>query len=214
LWANSDARLVGDIEKLIKTKIELEPVEFDEDLPDIRKQGRINDGRRMYLRALSLPPQTQPESSASTSVRSSQPRVDQWPNATTTSAVWRPGTSNQGTKPTVRSVPTLFGVKLHHGRRSLQNRKRVSALTITLYPVNHRADRRARPAGVLLYIWRKKSGNAGPRKTDSTSAAKIPWFLWRSMTAAPRHEPSDSPYRLMGAIRIAMMLLTQPSQQG
>ena len=46
--SKSDARLVGDIEKLIKTKIELEAVEFDEDVPDIRKQGRINDGRRMY----------------------------------------------------------------------------------------------------------------------------------------------------------------------
>lgn len=46
--SKSDARLVGDIEKLIKTKIELEPVEFDENVPDIRKQGRINDGRRMY----------------------------------------------------------------------------------------------------------------------------------------------------------------------
>ncbi len=43
-----DARLVSDIEKLIKTKIELEAVEFDEDQPDIHKQGRINDGRRMY----------------------------------------------------------------------------------------------------------------------------------------------------------------------
>ncbi len=45
---NNDARLVGDIEKLIKTKIELEAIEFDEDSPNIRKQGRINDGRRMY----------------------------------------------------------------------------------------------------------------------------------------------------------------------
>jgi superfamily II DNA/RNA helicase len=44
----NDARLVADIEKLIKTKIELEAVEFDEDRPDIRSQGRINDGRRMY----------------------------------------------------------------------------------------------------------------------------------------------------------------------
>src|SRR5665647_2479803 len=44
----SDTRLVGDIEKLINTKVELEAVEFDEDVPDIRKQGRINDGRRMY----------------------------------------------------------------------------------------------------------------------------------------------------------------------
>jgi ATP-dependent RNA helicase RhlE len=46
--STKDARLVSDIEKLLKTKIELEAVEFDEDLPDIRKQGRINDGRRMY----------------------------------------------------------------------------------------------------------------------------------------------------------------------
>jgi ATP-dependent RNA helicase RhlE len=45
---NNDARLAGDIEKLIKTKIDLEAFEFDEDTPDIRKQGRINDGRRMY----------------------------------------------------------------------------------------------------------------------------------------------------------------------
>jgi superfamily II DNA/RNA helicase len=44
----NDARLVADIEKLIKTKIEIEALEFDEDQPDIRKQGRINDGRRMY----------------------------------------------------------------------------------------------------------------------------------------------------------------------
>ena len=45
---NNDARLAGDIEKLIKTKIELEAIEFEEDQPDIRKQGRINDGHRMY----------------------------------------------------------------------------------------------------------------------------------------------------------------------
>ena len=48
---NNDARLAGDIEKLIKTKIELEAIEFDEDQPDIRKQGRINDGHRMYEQA-------------------------------------------------------------------------------------------------------------------------------------------------------------------
>lgn len=46
--ATSDQRLVADIEKLIKTKIELEPMEFEEDLPRIKEQGRINDGRRMY----------------------------------------------------------------------------------------------------------------------------------------------------------------------
>jgi ATP-dependent RNA helicase RhlE len=46
--APSDARLVVDLEKLLKTKIELEGIEYPENLPDIRKQGRINDGRRMY----------------------------------------------------------------------------------------------------------------------------------------------------------------------
>ncbi len=46
--SKSDGRLMGDLEKLLKSKIELEALEFDEDAPDIRKQGRINDGRRMY----------------------------------------------------------------------------------------------------------------------------------------------------------------------
>jgi superfamily II DNA/RNA helicase len=46
--SKSDARLVADIEKLIKVKVDLEALEFEEDQPDIRKQGRINDGRRMY----------------------------------------------------------------------------------------------------------------------------------------------------------------------
>ncbi|MES2400449.1 MAG: DEAD/DEAH box helicase, partial [Pseudomonadota bacterium] len=45
--AASDQRLVADIEKLIKTRIELEPMEFDEDKPRA-SEGRINDGRRMY----------------------------------------------------------------------------------------------------------------------------------------------------------------------
>ena len=46
--SKSDGRLVADLEKLLRSKIELEAIEFDEDAPDIRKQGRINDGRRMY----------------------------------------------------------------------------------------------------------------------------------------------------------------------
>ena len=46
--AGSDQRLVADIEKLIKTKIELEPMVFDEAPGD---HQRINDGRRMYRAA-------------------------------------------------------------------------------------------------------------------------------------------------------------------
>jgi superfamily II DNA/RNA helicase len=53
--AGSDARLVADIEKLLKQKIELEALEFDEDQPDIRRQGRINDGRRMYVQSQDAP---------------------------------------------------------------------------------------------------------------------------------------------------------------
>ena len=40
----SDQRLLGDVEKLIKKKTELEPIEFDDDRP----RGRINTGRRHW----------------------------------------------------------------------------------------------------------------------------------------------------------------------
>ncbi len=42
--SGSDARLIGDIEKLIGKKIELEALEYEDDRP----RGRINTGRRMY----------------------------------------------------------------------------------------------------------------------------------------------------------------------
>jgi superfamily II DNA/RNA helicase len=42
--APSDTRMVADIEKLLKRKIEIEPIEFEEDRP----RGRINDGRRTW----------------------------------------------------------------------------------------------------------------------------------------------------------------------
>ena len=44
LVSSSDARLVADIEKLLKKKIEIEALEYDEDRP----RGRINDGRRHW----------------------------------------------------------------------------------------------------------------------------------------------------------------------
>ena len=46
--ASSDQRLVADIEKLIKTKIELEPMVFDDEQAFM---PRLNDGRRMYREA-------------------------------------------------------------------------------------------------------------------------------------------------------------------
>jgi ATP-dependent RNA helicase RhlE len=44
LVTNNDHRLMGDLEKLLKKKIEIEPLEYDEDRP----RGRINDGRRTW----------------------------------------------------------------------------------------------------------------------------------------------------------------------
>ncbi|WP_026434613.1 DEAD/DEAH box helicase [Acidovorax sp. JHL-9] len=47
LVSGSDARLVADIEKLLKTKLDIEALEYDEDRP----RGRINDGRRAWREA-------------------------------------------------------------------------------------------------------------------------------------------------------------------
>ncbi len=44
LVSPSDGRLMADLEKLLKRKIEIEALEFDEDRP----RGRINDGRRAW----------------------------------------------------------------------------------------------------------------------------------------------------------------------
>ena len=48
LVSGSDARLVADSEKLLKTKLDIEALEYDEDRPNIQQQGRINDGRRAW----------------------------------------------------------------------------------------------------------------------------------------------------------------------
>ena len=45
--SNSDGRLVADLEKLLKKKLELEAIEYEEDTP----KGRINDGRRAWREA-------------------------------------------------------------------------------------------------------------------------------------------------------------------
>lgn len=44
LVSPSDNRLMADLEKLLKRKIEIEPIEWDDDQP----RGRINDGRRTW----------------------------------------------------------------------------------------------------------------------------------------------------------------------
>jgi superfamily II DNA/RNA helicase len=78
--ASSDQRLVADIEKLIKTKIDLEPMEFDEDQPrtaeKFGEQGRINDGRRMYREQgedSSPPPARRPDGGSAPFERPARP---------------------------------------------------------------------------------------------------------------------------------------------
>lgn len=44
LVSPSDNRLMADLEKLLKRKVEIEPIEWDDDRP----RGRINDGRRAW----------------------------------------------------------------------------------------------------------------------------------------------------------------------
>ena len=48
--SKSDARLIGEIEKLIKNKIDLEPLLLEEEALDGRFQRRENDSRRLYSR--------------------------------------------------------------------------------------------------------------------------------------------------------------------
>jgi superfamily II DNA/RNA helicase len=45
--SGSDGRLMGELEKLLKKKVEIEAIEYDEDKP----RGRINDGRRAWREA-------------------------------------------------------------------------------------------------------------------------------------------------------------------
>jgi superfamily II DNA/RNA helicase len=45
--SGNDGRLIADLEKLLKRKIELEAIEYEEDRPS----GRINDGRRAWREA-------------------------------------------------------------------------------------------------------------------------------------------------------------------
>jgi len=72
---HNDQRLVNDIEKLIKRKIELEPFEFEEDRP----RGRINTGRRHWGEddprdSLEAPPRREPRES-----RAPAPKVSRDP---------------------------------------------------------------------------------------------------------------------------------------
>ena len=121
--------------------------------------------------ALRHPPQTQPVSSEIKSGRSSQPSVDQCPKATTSPAVCRPGTSNQGMKPGGAPSTPLLSLVSNSMRPSAEHRRsRVSALTIT--------RSRAAPcrpschsSGWLPYIWCMNTCQSAPRSTVSTSAA-------------------------------------------
>jgi superfamily II DNA/RNA helicase len=50
LVTRGDQRSVAELEKLLKQKIEPEPLSYAEERPDIRRQGRFNDGHRHWSR--------------------------------------------------------------------------------------------------------------------------------------------------------------------
>ncbi|MDR2991502.1 MAG: ATP-dependent helicase, partial [Burkholderiaceae bacterium] len=50
LVTRSDQRSLAELEKLLKQKIEPEPLTYAEERPDIRRQGRFNDGHRHWSR--------------------------------------------------------------------------------------------------------------------------------------------------------------------
>jgi superfamily II DNA/RNA helicase len=50
LVTRGDQRLVADLEKLLGKKIEPEPLNYDREQPDIRRQGRFNEGQRHWSR--------------------------------------------------------------------------------------------------------------------------------------------------------------------
>ena len=106
--SNSDGRLVADLEKLLKKKLELEAIEYEEDQP----RGRINDGRRAWREAgelgdprdaLDAPPQREraaaPPREFRAPARSQDPFFDQPYQSPSTEA---PPAWESATRPTSR----------------------------------------------------------------------------------------------------------------
>ncbi|CAN7730276.1 DEAD/DEAH box helicase [Pseudorhodoferax sp. LjRoot39] len=104
----NDVRLVAEIEKLIKTKIEIEAFEYDEDMPRIREQGRFNEGRRAWggddPRDVMDGPRDRPEPRERAPRRSAAPAQDPFfnqPYEANASAAGAPGWESK--RETVRS---------------------------------------------------------------------------------------------------------------
>ena len=119
--SGSDTRLVGDIEKLLKRKIELEPMEFEDDRP----RGRINDGRRAWREAgevgdprdvLDGPPRDRPRRDPRPSAQPKDPFFDQpyQPPPAEEAPAWEAGAKQTTASrvsaniKTKRKLPALF----------------------------------------------------------------------------------------------------------
>ncbi len=120
--SNSDGRLMGDLEKLLKKKVEVEAVEYEEDRP----RGRINDGRRHWREegevgdprdALDTPPprQPRPQREYRPAAAPRDPFFDQpyQPPATDAAPAWEAAAKPAGTRISAnikpkRKVAALF----------------------------------------------------------------------------------------------------------
>ncbi|MGH8795768.1 MAG: helicase-related protein, partial [Caldimonas sp.] len=118
LVSRDDARLVGDIEKLISKKIEIEPLELDDEAPPrrlYRERGQVErDERPSHV------PSVARGSASSASPRASRdPFFDQpyEPSASAAEPVWERKTpaAPRGISPNIkpkRKVAALFGAKV------------------------------------------------------------------------------------------------------
>ena len=121
LVASSDARLIADIEKLIKKKIELEPLELDDSPPprDYRDRARHDSARSDADEVRSVPRQAPPQRSSYAAPRApSDPFFDKpyEPSATTAEAAWesKAPAAPRGFSPNIKPkkrVAALFGAK-------------------------------------------------------------------------------------------------------
>ena len=119
LVSPSDNRLMGDLERLLKRKIEIEPLEFEEDRP----RGRINDGRRAWREAGDDDSAREPQRSYEERRREPrEPRISQAPNDPFFDQPYQP--------PEREAAPTWEGSKAAGGRISanIKPKRKVAAL--------------------------------------------------------------------------------------
>ncbi len=147
LVSPSDGRLMADLEKLLKKKVEIEGIEFESDLPDIRKQGRINDGHRAWREQDSAG-----ENRPDTRSDSRPPRRDYSRPAFGSNAPKDPFFDRPYEAPSAEAKPTWEAAKSASTRgvsANIKSKRRVAAL-FTTRPAPAPAEQPAEPVDQMV----------------------------------------------------------------